>query len=327
VSSRKYFFVFPGQGSQYRGMGSDLVAEFPVAGEIYDRATEAVGFDMRELSFTDPNEKLNLTRFTQPALLTHEFACLQSFLSLTGDKVLPTLAAGHSLGEYTALVASGTLEFEDALKLVAERGALMSELGHGTMLATTLDRDAARVLADKHYCAIGGCNLPDQTVIAGEDRDLAALAEDLSKSFPGKRAVRLNTEGAFHTHLMVAAALKFRDVLEKVEFADPDNCAVLSNYSGRPHEVGSYAIRSRLFFQLFNPVRWVTCMNTAFEMGVDCIVEFGGGIGKGDGPEGKRPNLEGIVKKSLKFADYEAQYVPAISAASIRAAAEALVET
>ncbi len=327
MSQRKYFFVFPGQGSQYRGMGSDLVGEFDAAAEVFDRATETVGYDMRELCFSDPNDNLNLTRFTQPALLTHEYACLQAFLSLANDEVVPVLAAGHSLGEYTALVASGTLSFEDALKLVAERGALMSEFGRGTMLATTLDREAARVLADKHYCAIGGCNLPDQTVIAGEDKDLASLADDLAGTYPGKRAIRLNTEGAFHTHLMVAAALKFRDILETVEFAEPSNCQVLSNYSGHLHEPGSYAIRSRLFFQLFNPVRWVTCMNTAFDLGVDCIIEFGGGIGKREEPENKRPNLEGIVKKSLKFADYEAQYVPAINAVSIRAAAEALIDT
>jgi len=190
-----------------------------------------------------------------------------------------------------------------------------------------LDLETAKQLADKHFCGIGGHNLPDQTVIAGEERDLDALAEDLSASYPGKRGIRLNTEGAFHTHLMVAAALQFRQVLDSVEFADAGGCRVLSNYTGGLHENGSHAVRSRLFFQLFNPVRWVDCMHTALALGVERIVEFGGGIGKGDAPDSKRPNLEGIVKKSLKFAEYEAQYLPAINGASIRAAAEALIAT
>lgn len=325
MSERKYFFVFPGQGSQYPGMGSDLVDEFDVAREIFDRATETVGFDMRKLCFEDPNDELKFTKFTQPALLTHEYACLRALLSSVGGDVEPMLAAGHSLGEYSALVASGRLAFEDALRLVAARGSLMSELGQGTMLATTLDLETAKRLADKHFCGIGAQNLPDQTVIAGESRDLDALAADLGASYPGKRGILLNAEGAFHTHLMVAAALRFRDVLESVEFADAEACSVLSNYTGGLHESGSDAVRSRLFFQLFNPVRWVDCMRTAFGLGIDCVVEFGGGIGKGDGPDNKRPNLEGIVKKSLKFAEHEAQYVPAINSASIRAAAETLI--
>jgi len=316
-------FVFPGQGSQYRGMGSDLVGEFPVAGEIFDRASETLGMDMRGLCFEDPNEELGLTRFTQPALLTHEFACVEAFRSLVGDAVAPAITAGHSLGEYSALVAAGALRFEDALRLVAQRGSLMSELGRGGMLATTLDLESAWKLADKHFCGIGGCNLPDQTVIAGEDKDLDTLVEDLKENYPRIRGIRLNTEGAFHTYLMVAAAQKFREVLEGVEFLEP-NCTVISNYTGKVHEPGSDAIKSRLFFQLFNPVRWVNCMNTAFEQGIELIVEFGGGVGKGDGPESKRPNLEGIVKKSLKFANYDSQYLPAINTASIRTAAEAL---
>lgn len=327
MSVGKCFYIFPGQGSQYRGMGSDLVDSFTSAADIFERASKVVGFDMRELCFEDPRDELRLTRFTQPSLLTHEIACLEAFRELVGDKVLPVLTAGHSLGEYSALVAAGALEFEDALRLVATRGELMGELGRGTMLATTLDVESAWALADKHYCGVGGCNLPDQTVIAGEESDIAALVEDLKVSHPGKRAIPLATEGAFHTHLMVAAAMRFRDVLETVEFKRPGECAVLSNYTGGLHELQSEAIRSRLFFQLFNPVRWVTCMRTAFSQGIDTIIEFGGGIGKGDNPEDKRPNLEGITKKSLKFAEYDAQYVPAINAACIRASAEKLIET
>jgi [acyl-carrier-protein] S-malonyltransferase len=305
-------------------MGSDLVDAFPVAREIYARSSEIVGYDMTELSFRDPREALSLTRFTQPALLTHQVACLEAFRSLVGERVSPALTAGHSLGEYTALVNAGALTFEAALKLVERRGQLMSEYGRGGMLATTLDLAAATALADKHFCGIGGCNLPDQTVVAGETADLDTLAAELAVTHPNKRGVRLNTEGAFHTYLMVSAAQEFRKVLEQTELG-PLATDVVSNYTGKLHESAADAIRSRLFFPLFNPGRWVGCMNTAIDSGIDTVIEFGGGIGKGEGPEGKRPNLESIIKKSLKWREHQAQYLPAINAASIRTTAQQLL--
>jgi [acyl-carrier-protein] S-malonyltransferase len=323
VADSRIAFIFPGQGSQYRGMGSDIVEAFSVAADTYDEASDVLGLDMRRLSFEDPNEELGLTRFTQPALLTHEIACMRAFDELAAGRIVPGLVGGHSLGEYSALVAAGVLEFPDALKLVARRGELMSEFGAGGMVATTLDLDSAYALADRHYCGIGGCNLPDQTVVAGDDADLDALISDMKTNFPGKRAIKLATEGAFHTYLMVEAAKHFRSALNEVEFAPPA-CDVLSNYTGKIHEPGNQAVRSRLFFQLFSPVRWFACLSHALEQGFDIFIEFGGGIGKSPGPEGRRPNLEGIVKKSLKFTGHEAQYIPAINVATIHAAAESL---
>ena len=264
VSDKKILYIFPGQGSQYRGMGSDLVAEFPVARDLYARASEILGYDVTELSFHDPRGELGLTRFTQPALLTHEMACLEAFRSLVGDAIRPAIAAGHSLGEYSALVLAGALTFENALKLVSRRGQLMSELGRGGMVATTLDLPAASALADKHFCGIAAHNLPDQVVIAGESADLDRLVAEMEAA--KKRAVRLNTEGAFHTFLMVTAAQQFREVLEKTEFAGVQT-SVLSNYTGKLHESSPEAIRSRLFFQLFNPVQWVSCISTAIDLG------------------------------------------------------------
>src|SRR5262245_33874770 len=168
-------------------MGSDLVAEFPVARDLYSRASDVVGYDVTELSFKDPRDELGLTRFTQPALLTHQVSCLESFRSLVGDRVRPKIGAGHSLGEYAALVAAGALSFEQALKLVERRGQLMSEFGRGGMVATTLDLASATALADKHFCGIGGCNLPDQTVVAGETADLDALVAEMETVHPNKR--------------------------------------------------------------------------------------------------------------------------------------------
>jgi [acyl-carrier-protein] S-malonyltransferase len=304
-------------------MGSDLVAEFAVAREVYERASTVLGYDLAKLSAEDPDNQLDLTRYTQPALLVHEIACLSVFRELTGGTVKPSIAAGHSLGEYSALVAAGALTLEAATALVAERGRLMSELGRGAMAATTLDAATARQLADKHFCEIAGCNLPDQTVVAGNREDLERLTADLTGTHKGKRAIELRTEGAFHTYLMVSAAQEFRKALDQAEIgtlAFP----VLSTYTGDLHVADPGAIRSRLFFQLFNPVLWVDCMSKAVASGIDTIIEFGGGIGKGEGPAEKRPNLESVAKKSLKHLGSEAQYVAAINAAGIRAAAETL---
>jgi len=323
-SNRSLLFVFPGQGCQYRGMGGDLLAEFASARDIFSRASDVVGYDMATLCLEDPDSELDLTRFTQPALVTHQLACLAAFRECLGDAaaVEPTLAGGHSLGEYSALVVAGALTVEAAIALVKRRGELMSELGEGSMLATTLDLQTAKTLADKYFCGIGGCNLPEQTVIAGRDADLDALEAELAERFPRKRAQRLRTEGAFHTYLMVEAARRFREILDAVEFK-PLEIATLSNYTGSLHEPEPQAMRSRLFFQLFNPVLWYACMETAFGAGVDAIIEFGGGIGTGESPAEKRPNLAGMIKKAQKACGNEAPYHAAINAAGIREAAAA----
>lgn len=320
MADRRILFVFPGQGSQYRGMGSDICAQFPVARETYREASEALGYDMARLSFEDPANEIGLTRYTQPALLTHEIACLRVFAELTGGRVAPTLAAGHSLGEYTALVAAGSLDLADALKLVKRRGELMGEHGEGGMLALGLEAGAARAMADKHYCQVASINLPEQTVVGGRDTDLESLAADMERTNPRKRAIRLATEGAFHTYLMVEAARRFRETLDATAFRAPQ-VGVLSNYTATAHEPEANAIRTRLFFQLFNPVNWVGCLGTAMAQGITHMIEFGGGIGGGEGPADKRPNLESIVRKTLKGAGYEAQYAAAINVEGLRAAA------
>jgi len=305
-------FVFPGQGSQYKGMGGDLYKEYETARKIYTQASETLGYDVAELSFEDPQEQLNLTRFTQPALLTHSIACLEVFRELTDNRVQPSMAAGHSLGEYSALVAAKALSFQSALKLVQKRGELMGTYGEGEMSAFPLDIDTVRPIAERYHCAIAGCNLPDQTVIGGRGEDLALVEEQVQEQFERKRPVRLKTEGAFHTYYMVEAARHYRDVLEKSGF-DLSDVQVLSNFTGTYHEPDPVGIRARLFFQLFNPVMWFANLQTAFADGGDVIFEFGGGIGFGTEPEGKRPNLAGIIKKTQRATGHKAHYMSAIN--------------
>jgi [acyl-carrier-protein] S-malonyltransferase len=320
MSDQNIMFVFPGQGSQYTGMGSDLCAEFPTAARIYAQANDILGFDITALSHSGPEAELGLTKNTQPALLVHQIACLEVFKELGGNSVQATLAAGHSLGEYTALVAAGVISFADGLRLVRKRGELMGEYGEGGMLAVGLSAEEARPLADRFCCQVASCNLPLQTVVGGTDTDLDALEAALPELFPKKRATRLKTEGAFHTYLMVAAAREFRAVLDSVAFGQA-SFTVLSNYTGGLHEDAPDSIRTRLFFQLFNPVNWVGCMKTATEQGITKFIEFGGGIGKGEGPEEKKPNLQSIINKNLRALEYEADYVAAINAVSLKALA------
>ncbi len=319
-SDRRPIFIFPGQGSQYPGIGSDLHAEFESVRQIYAEASDVLGYDMAKLSFDDPDNQINLTRYTQPVLLTHHIACLQLYRELADNPLQPVAAAGHSLGEYSALVAAGSLTFADALRLVAKRGELMGEHGEGEMLALTVDLETAQPLADRHYCAVAGINLPDQTVVGGAVEDLDALTAEMAELHPKKRAIRLKTEGAFHTYYMVAAARLFRQELQQIEFA-PLELQVLSNYSGDFHENSAEGVRARLFAQLFHPVDWVGCMQRILEIGATDLIEFGGGIGSGEGPAEKRPNLESILKKFTRRADPKPEYLPAINMETIKQSA------
>ncbi len=308
--------VFPGQGAQYAGMGSDLYEAFRAAREVYDQACDVLGYDIRELSFADPENRIGLTRYTQPALLTHSIACLRVVESRSGGELEPVAAGGHSLGEYSALVAAGALSFEAALRLVSERGRLMGEHGEGGMLALAMEAEEARQLADRHCCQVAGLNLPNQTVVGGAHADLEELAADLAENYPRKRGTPLATEGAFHTYLMVTAAREFREVLSATDFAAP-RYPVLSNYTGRPHDPSAQAMRTRLFFQLINPVNWVGCMQWAVENGVSSFLELGGGIGRGETPAEKRPNLQGMLKKYCRAAGHEAEISAVINEAGV----------
>ena len=311
-------YVFPGQGSQYEGMGKDICEAHEVARAVYDRANEVLGYDIKDMSFNNPGDELNLTRNTQPALLTHHIACLDVFKEKTGGSVQPTMAAGHSLGEYSALVAANALTFETALKLVQKRGELMGEHGEGEMTAFMMAVDEIQPLAEQYKCAISACNQPQQTVVGGSSDDLAALEAHVAEAFPRKRAIRLKTEGAFHTYYMDKAADLFREALAAAEMRVPE-IKVLSNYTGGFHDDDVEGIKDRLYYQLRHPVLWDANLMTAFGESVDKIYEFGGGIGPGE-PDEKRPNLEGMIKKAKRAAGSEAEYVAVINKATIEAA-------
>lgn len=316
ANDKNTLFIFPGQGSQYPGMGSDLYAEFAIARSVYQQASDVLGYDVAELSFNDPDNQLNLTRFTQPALLTHSIACLEVFRELTGSRVQPAMAAGHSLGEYSALVAAGALTFDSALKAVQKRGDLMGTHGEGEMSAFPLAVDVIRPLAEHFHCAVAGCNLPEQTVVGGRSQDLELLEQAAQEQFERARSTRLKTEGAFHTYYMVKAAQLYREVLETAEFVATD-VKVLSNFTGAYHDADPASIRAGLFFQLFHPVLWFSNLQTAFADDVDLVVEFGGGIGPGAGPDSKRPNLQGMIIKGLRATGKKAQYLSVINQQSL----------
>ncbi|MDJ0957269.1 MAG: ACP S-malonyltransferase [Arenicellales bacterium] len=317
MSESKAIYIFPGQGSQYKGIGSDLYDLFDTAKKVYEEASDILCYDIAKLSFENPDGQINLTRYTQPVLLTHHVACLRVYQELAAEPLPAYAAAGHSLGEYSALVLAEALSFGSALDLVRVRGELMGEYGEGEMSALPVDIDAAKEWSDSHYCAIAGINLSTQTVVAGAAADLDVLEAEFLKDNPRKRPVRLKTEGAFHTYYMVEAARRFRDSLDAVEIEQP-KIKILSNYAGTYHQPDPAKIKANLFFQLFHPVNWTACLHTAMADGVDTFIEFGGGIGKGETPAEMRPNLESMIKKTARSLEKEIQYFPAINVETIK---------
>ena len=184
------------------------------------------------------------------------------------------------------------------------------------MTAFPLDLDTVRPIAQRYHCAIAGCNLPLQTVIGGRGEDLALVEKEVEQQFERKRPVRLKTEGAFHTYYMVRAAQQYRAVLETAGFS-PAEVLVLSNFTGDFHGPDSADIKASLFFQLFHPVMWYSNLQKAFSEGIDMVVEFGGGIGPGSGPESKRPNLQGMIVKAQRAAGHKADYHSVINSDSL----------
>jgi [acyl-carrier-protein] S-malonyltransferase len=277
----KFACVFPGQGSQSIGMMSELSEQYPEIIDLFSTASKVLGYDLWKLVTEGPIEELNKTEITQPAMLTAGVAAWR-ILSKTTD-VQPVVIAGHSLGEYTALVCSGAIEFEDAVKLVAERGRLMQAAvpeGVGAMAAILgLDDDIIKSICDQattddEVVQPVNFNSPGQVVIAG-NKAAVENAMALCKEAKAKRALPLPVSVPSHSSLMSGAAEQLGNYLSGVSVSSP-SIPVLQNVDAASHN-NSEDITDCLTKQLHNPVLWVDTVNNLIAQGVTAIVECGPG--------------------------------------------------
>nr|WP_304150700.1 ACP S-malonyltransferase [Mitsuokella multacida] len=276
----KLAFVFPGQGAQAVGMGKDLFDQYDVAKRLFAEADEALGYSIKDMCFEGPADDLKLTANTQPAILTVS-VIVNEVLKEHG--VQPDVAGGHSLGEYSALVAAGVLSFQDAVALVHKRGQYMQEavpVGEGGMAAIIgLDDEAIAAACEKATKEAGevqpvNFNCPGQTVIAGTTHGVEKAVEKL-KAAGAKKAVVLPVSAPFHSTLMKPAAEKLAAELAKVAIHDAA-FPVVSNFTGEL-ETKAEEIKANLVAQADHPVRWIACVKTMQAFGADTFVEAGPG--------------------------------------------------
>jgi [acyl-carrier-protein] S-malonyltransferase len=266
-------FLYPGQGSQHAGMGTDLLADAEIS-DLCDRCSTAAGVDLRHLLTTATDDELRLTQNAQPAL-TFMGVGLTLLLARAGHR--PEGAAGHSVGEYGALAAAGAVEPAQVIDAVAERGKAMAEAapaGQGSMSAVLgLDASAVEaVLAGMDAAWPANYNTPTQTVIAGTMAGLEAATKGLQEA-GAKRVIPLNVSAAFHTPLMAPAAERLRAALDRIEWRSP-RLPVMANLTGRPHQQGD-RIPHVMEMQLRSPVRWAACVQALIDVGCDTFVEVG----------------------------------------------------
>ena len=278
-------FVFPGQGAQFVGMGKDLYDNVPLAKELFDRANEILGFPITDIMFTGTDEQLKQTKVTQPAIFLHSVILARSL----GDAFKPDMAAGHSLGEFSALVAAGALGFEDGLKLVSKRAMAMQkacEQNPSTMAAIIAlpDEKVEEICASVDGVVVpANYNCPGQLVISGTNEAIDEACAKLTAA-GAKRALKLNVGGAFHSPLMEPARVELEAAIAAAPFAKPV-CPVYQNVDAKPH-TDPAEIRANLIAQLTSPVRWTQIVQNMLADGATSFTELGPGS-----------VLQGLIKK------------------------------
>jgi len=275
----KAAYVFPGQGSQSTGMGLDLYNSYPSAKEVFDGADASLGFSLSRLCFEGPEEELTKTHNVQPAILVVSIACFKALEEATiANFPSPTFVAGHSLGEYTALVAAGVLGLTDAVLLVRERGRLMYEAGlknPGSMLAVIgLDKETVKDISLHSRTEISNINCPGQIVISGAAQALAE-ADKLARIKGARALIPLRVSGAFHSALIEPVLAEFSKIVSNVRF-QPPAISVISNVTARPlTDVDS--IKEELVKQLRNCIQWQGSVEYMMHSGVTTFYEIGPG--------------------------------------------------
>ena len=279
-------FLFPGQASQYIGMGKDLYEQSDVAKELFDNACDILGYDIKKICFEGPEEELKQTKITQPAIFIHS-----SILSTLLNKIQPTMCAGHSLGEYSALYCAQSISFEEGLKLVALRGELMYETGlqnPGSMAVIIgMDYDKIKsiceIASDKGSINPANFNSKEQIVISGA-KEAIQKAMQLAKEAGAKIIKKLSVSGAFHSPLMESAKVKLNLALENITFKDA-TFPIYSNVSANPSFKAS-EIKNNLCEQITSPVYWLDTINNMVNNGMNIAIEIGPG-----------KVLQGLMKK------------------------------
>ena len=286
-------FLFPGQGSQYIGMGADFCAEFAVASQTFEEASDALGIDVAKLCFEGEAATLALTANAQPAILTTSVAALRVVLEET--EIRPDLLAGHSLGEFTALVASGCVRFRDAVRIVRKRGEFMQEAvppGVGKMAAVLgltsqeVSELCAGVAGGKAVVSPANFNSPTQTVISGEAGAVEAVSR-IAKEKGARRVVELEVSAPFHCSLMEPAAVRLREVIAKVDL-HPMKYPVVTNIEATANSDPA-RVEDILVEQVVSPVRWAESLEFIKRSGVSEFFEIG-----------PSKVLSGLVKRTLR---------------------------
>ncbi len=278
-------FVFPGQGAQFVGMGKDLYDNNAVAHEMFEKANDILGFRITDLMFAGTDEDLRQTRVTQPAIFLHSVILAKTL----GEEFKPDMTAGHSLGEFSALVAAGALNFEDGLRLVSARAMAMQkacELKPSTMAAVLglADEVVENVCAEVEGVVVcANYNSPGQIVISGEIEAVAAASEKLAAA-GARRVVPLKVGGAFHSPCMEPARAELAEAIAATEIHEPV-CPVFQNVDAQPH-TDPAEIKANLIAQLTAPVRWTQSVRNMVAAGATEFVELGPG-----------KVLQGLVKK------------------------------